>query len=389
MDPTDPLLLAAAHDRQPLAAPVDAFELLAQLGSEVAGTLSVALESVNTLIATGQIDRAGLNALRESIEQARHIGVTGQQLARFARSAAPLVRKRLGLTELLREVLQQRGREAELRGIELRQALAPAEVTSDPKLLYSLLQSVLDWGFEHAVSGIELAIELRGWPASARLTCQFDHRAGADAPADAAVLDAEARDALDSLSWRLLDHTASALGLRVQRKDSANRTVLAIEFPDTVPAPTEGLLDLDLHVEVFDSSAQVADSRQLAGSHVLAVASRREVRGAVRDALRPMGLMLDFASSVEEAAAFCHGALPHAIVYEGALGGERFERLRREALAAAPNLAFVEVAEDSAGVEVVHQGGLQFVRVGRATLSNTLPMALSRELARLAGNGRR
>ena len=36
-------------------------------------------------------------------------------------------------------------------------------------------------------------------------------------------------------------------------------------------------------------------------------------------ALRDMGLIIDFVSSIEEAAAFCREGLPHAIVVEALL----------------------------------------------------------------------
>jgi hypothetical protein len=381
MDLTDLPRSPAPVDRLSPAVTIDPHALVAQLGSEVASALSYALERVNALAATGKIDRPGLRALREEIELARRVGIMGQQVSRLSSGRVKIARERLSLTELLREALLQRGREIDARGIELRQLFAPAEVMSDATLLFSLLQAMLDWTFEHAVSRIDLSIEVRNWPSRARLTSQFAHRPPDLEDRAPAPLDGESVSTLDTMSWRLLDQTASVLGIRVERKDTRGRTTLALEFPETLAPSVEGWQGAG-----FEDSASLAlNSMPLAGRHVLAIASRRELRNVVRESLRPLGLMLDFVTSVEEAAAFCRGALPHAVVYEAALGGERFERLRSDALAAVPHIAFVEVAEDGKGFETVHRGGHQFARVGRNAVPTALGAALSHELARLTG----
>src|SRR5690606_38977172 len=61
-----------------------AHELLAQVGEEIAGPLTRALELVTTLSSTGRIDRAGLRALCQDIGQARQAGIAAQQIARLA-----------------------------------------------------------------------------------------------------------------------------------------------------------------------------------------------------------------------------------------------------------------------------------------------------------------
>ena len=49
-------------------------------------------------------------------------------------------------------------------------------------------------------------------------------------------------------------------------------------------------------------------------------------RTPVREAIRHMGLIVDFVHSVADAAAFCEGGPPHAVVYEAALGGDAEEK---------------------------------------------------------------
>ena len=114
-----------------LAEPLDPQALVAQLGSEVAATLSSALERVTTLAATGKIDRAGLRLLREEIDRARRAGIMGQQVVRLGNGRVQLANESIDLTGLLHEALRQRGREIDAKGIEVRQVLGAAEVMSD------------------------------------------------------------------------------------------------------------------------------------------------------------------------------------------------------------------------------------------------------------------
>ncbi len=352
---------------------VDPHDLVAQLGGEVASTLSAALERVHALAATGKIDRASLRALRDEIERARRMGMMGQQMSRLASGRVQLAHERMNLTNLLREALRQRGREIDARGIEVRQVFAPAEVMSDATLLFALLQALLDWSFEHAVSRIDLTIDIKNWPACARLTCSFawqqpdlvdDARAGAKP--------------LETMSWRMLHQTAAVLGLKVQRDERQGRTTLTLEFPDTLAPRVERVDDFR------DSGTEALNSQPLAGRHVLVISARREVRNTVREALRPMGLMVDFVTSADEAAEFCKAALPHALIHEATLTGERFERLRAELLAEAPHLAWIQIGEQGRAVEQVNLGGRQIAIVGRDAILASLPAALAHELTRLA-----
>jgi len=336
-----------------VAEPIDPQALVAQLGSEVANYLSSALERVTTLTATGKIDRSGLRALREEIDRARRAGIMGQQVVRLGNGRIQLANERLDLTSLLREALRQRGREIDARGIEVRQVFSAAEVMSDTTLLFSLLQTTLEWTFEHAVSRIDLSLAIQAWPAHACLAVAFAFRPP-DEVESATTAPAGTEEArLSTMSWRLLQQTAGVLGLIVHRKDLPGRT-----------------------------EAQAHNSQPLAGRHVMVLAARREVRNVVRAALRPMGLMVDFVTSVEEAQQLCADGLPHAVVYEAALAGEHFERLRNEMLAEVPTLVFVRIAEQGKAFEVLNLGGRQFASVGRDAIMAALPEALTFELSR-------
>jgi CheY-like chemotaxis protein len=361
-----------------VAEPIDPQALVAQLGSEVANYLSAALERVTTLTATGKIDRAGLRALREEIDRARRAGIMGQQVVRLGSGRIQLANERLDLTSLLREAVRQRGREIDARGIEVRQEFSAAEVTSDTTLLFSLLQTTLEWTFEHAVSRIDLSLAIQAWPAHAYLAVAFAFRPPDEVESTSAAPAGTEEARLSTMSWRLLQQTARVLGLIVNRKDLPGRTEVKIEFPQTLAPRLTGVGNAESVVE----ETQAHNSQPLAGRHVMVLAARREVRNVVRAALRPMGLMVDFVTSVEEAQQLCADGLPHAVVYEAALAGEHFERLRNEMLAEVPTLVFVRIAEQGKAFEVLNLGGRQFASVGRDAISAALPEALAFELSR-------
>jgi len=367
-----------------LAGPADAgdtapIDLVAQLGSEVAGTLSAALERVNALATTGRIDGLSLRALRDEIELARRIGIMGQQVSRYASGRVRISSETLDIGALLEETLHQRGPEIEARGLEVRRQVQPAEVLADAALCVSLLQALLDWAFEHARSPIELTIDPpvgqnHARPVSARVGCSFAHTAGGDTLAIVPT----APPRLDTMAWRLLAQTAATLGLLLTRSERAGRTTAMIEFPRSAGQPMEGVSAIEL-----DGLGESAEhQRSLVGNQVLVVAARREVRHLVRDALHATGMLVDFVTSVDEAREFCRGGLPHAVVHEAVLGGRPFEHLRTELLRAAPALAFVQISEENHAFEVHRAAGREHVSVGRAFIAESLPAALVYELAR-------
>jgi CheY-like chemotaxis protein len=173
---------------------------------------------------------------------------------------------------------------------------------------------------------------------------------------------------------------AQTLGLVLRRHDGGGNTQLTLEFPRTVDAGRLTVAELNL-----DEAAAVGPSSQpMVGRHVLVVAAHREIRNSVRDTLRSMGLMVDYVGSVEEAREFCTGGLPHAIVYEAALAGENFRKLRAEWSREQPAPAFIEIAEQGRELEVCDFGGQRTSRIGRDVIASALGSALMLELTQIA-----
>ena len=350
---------------------------MAELGAEIAGPLTSALERIVALTTSGHIDRQGLRDLREEVEKARQVGIESQQLARLASGRVRQTHERVRLSDMLGGILSHRARETQARGIDVTLlAAVPVEVLVDAPLLFSLINTLLDWALDCARATIELRIDIKSWPAHARLTCRFEHRPvaqlddGAAAPAKVSLL--------DSMHWRLLQQTARAMGLPLERLIEAGSTTLALEFTRTVNETLEGASA----VEIDEGFATSINTKPLAGSHVLVVARRRDVRVQVREALRDMGLIVDFVSSVEEAVDFCRDGLPHAIVVESVLCGDRFGELRQDIAAEVPEFVFIEIIEDSRAFEMSGFSPVGMARVGRDVMAQSLPSALLFELAR-------
>jgi hypothetical protein len=272
-------------------------------------------------------------------------------------------------------VLALRSRETQARGIALKPHLKSARVIVDGPLLFSLLNATLDWSLANAHAHIEFTIDFKTWPAHARLTCRFAHRP-ADQPDESVTESVQPR--LDSLHWRLIEQTAWTMGLVVDRKDVSGITTLVLEFPKTAGEDMEGLSAS----EIDDASSQSGNSKALAGSHVLVVASRREVRVLIRDALRNMSMLVDFVGSVEEAASFCKEGLPHAIIIESIQRGERFAAFRDEILSEVPDFVFIEILEQGSTFEMSGTNGATMARIGREVVTSSLPAALMFELSR-------
>ena len=389
LPPAKPSKLPMASARTLFPADLDPQALLAELGGEVARSLSSALERVTGLAATGKIDRKGLHALHGEIDSARRVGIMGQQLARLAADDLQPIHESVDLATLLREALTQRQREAQARQIQVKQTLAAVPLVSDAALVFALIETVLDWAFEQACSRIVFRLDLKHDAnpdiQHARLTCSFLRRHH-----DAA------NPALDTLAWRLLQQTAAVLGLQLQRRESLERCELRLVFPassapaaagpqmfEAASAPTPEALSTSIpDVAANDTGLQAPFTHTLLGRHVVVLSAQRDLRNIVRDALRPTGSMVDFVTTLDEAQRLFEDALPHAVVYEASQGGARFDRLRNTLLLELPTLAFVQIAPDGRAFEMLLADGHPYASVGLDGLIENLPAALLFELSR-------
>lgn len=353
-------------------------DLLAQVGRELAEPLTAALERVTTFSTTGRIDRQGLKALRDEIDRARQAGLLCQQMARLASGRIRQSHERVHLTHTLQSVLAYRARELQNHGIQLTQALHPAEVRLDASMLFAMLNALIDWWMPLAHGAVSLEVSMGTWPEHARLLCRVCHHPS-DQPARRSDGDQTGDWGLNNLHWQLFDQTARTLGLVVRRQADATHVHVTVDFPCTVTARLEALS----HEASPDDFADSINSKPLAGSHVLVMSQRRDLRVQVRECLKSMGLVLDFVGSVAEAVAFCREGLPHALVFESALRTPRFEHLMADIRREVPEFVFIEVLDEGRTFEIAAVSDTGMARIGRDAILSGLPSALVYELTRV------
>ena len=359
-------------------------ELVSDIGSEIAAPLTSALERIHALTTSGRIDKAGLRALGDEIAAARQVGLNAQQLIRFGSGKLRQSHERVPLANTVSTMLTHRSRETQARGIVLQPTLKPVDVIVDASLLFSLLNVTLDWALAQAASQIAFSVDTKVWPAHGRVTCRFTQRSrqanGSSQDNQSESSTPEIDSSTRSLSWRLIEQTATTMGLLLTHTQTQSVTTLSFEFPRTAGEDMEGVSSMEMDDGFGAPSAM--NSKPLAGSHVLVVASRRDVRVQVRDAIKHMGLIVDLVASVEEAVDFCRDGLPHAIVVESVLAGARLDQLKAEICGEVPSFAFIEIVEEGNSFEMSNFDHASMARVGRAAIDSALPSVLTFELSK-------
>ncbi len=347
-------------------------ELLAQVGRELAEPLTAALERVNALVSTGRMDRGGLKALQTEVDRARQAGIWCQQISRLSTGRAHQTHERVHLSNTLQSVLAHRAREFQSQGVVITQAMTPVEVQADAPLLFGLLNAAIDWALPCTRGQLAASVAMQAWPVHGQFILKFPFRDADQSHDD--TLPAE----FNSLTWHLLDQYARSMGVSVKRKIHANQIELVLEFAHTISP----LLMVDAGDERDQGFSTSVNSRPLAGSHVLVVASRRDLRLLIREAIKSMGLVVDFVSTVGEAAQFCRESLPHAIVFEANLRGQRFDLLVKGIRQEVPEFVLVEILEEGSTFEISSVSPTGVAQVGREAVMQSLPSALIYELAR-------
>ena len=346
-------------------------QIISQMGGDVAMHLSAVQDHLEQL--GSHLPAAPeLQKLQARLARVRQIGMLGQQLARVAAGEVHQVPEEVSLTTVLRDVLAQQKARAALRGIELHRAMHPATVLLDPSLLHSFIQQLADWALAQSQDQLDIRLEMHDWPPQARLQFTASH-----------PLPEEIASSSDQLlAWCLIEQMARTQHLRLERLDRPDATQVVIDFPQTLsPDTTFGVGDDDPE-HLSSAFALSQASRPLAGSHWLVIAGQRDVRTEVREALRASGMLVDFVGSLQEAEDFCQDSMPHGILFEAILGGERVDRLRHRLSARAPHLVWVEMAAEGLHALPGEPALGRPARIGRDALSGQLVALLESEYTR-------
>jgi hypothetical protein len=365
-----------ASSPSPASAPLPTLaEVVARIAAEVSVPLTAALDRVINLSSSGRIDRPGLRALCAEIDVARRVGMRGQQIARFARGQVQQSAERLDLAKLLGEVLAERSDKVSPGALGSRQSLSAAEVMGDPSMVVTLLRAVADWSEQLACAGVEWRLDVKPWPVRARLSARFAHR-----PADLALPADPASHAihlehLDTLDWLLVQYTAHIAGVSVQRADDASHTQLTLEFQHTVSETLESAIAADL-------SCSNGVPPVIAGSQLLVLAAKRDLRKLVREAMQGHDLFIDHVPSVAEAQEYCEDSVPQAFIYESSFDSEALRALCARLGRLKPGVALIEIEPAGRSCSMGGLGGGSAAHIGADGLRQLLPSVLVLELAR-------
>jgi hypothetical protein len=336
-------------------------QVVARLSAAVSVPLTQALDRVVMLASSGSIDRRGLSALRHEIDDARRAGLLGQQIARFADGGAQPGVERVDLGAVLAEVLSDHAAHAQPGAQGHAQAVSPASVMGDASLIHTLLQAAVAWSVANASSRIDWSVEVETWQPQARLTCRFACATTATGH--------EPGDGLDSLDWLLLRYAAHLAGVSVARDLADPHCLLTLRFRHVVteaPEVPEGA--------PARASPGVAPTHRalLTGCQLLVLASRREARQRVRDALRGHEVFIDYVPSVAAAEAYCDDGSPQVLLYESPFAGDALRALQARLGKLTPAVTMIELMPAGQGCET----GTLGLRVGAEGLAQTLPSVL-------------
>ena len=181
-----------------------------------------------------------------------------------------------------------------------------------------------------------------------------------------------------SLSWHLIRQLCSALNATLTKDLSETHAEVTIAFADTVDSTVVSISGLDFGRHEM---ARSGDSRFLAGSQVLVVATHRDVRNCVRDAPRGLDMMVDYVGSVEAAVEFCQAGLPQALLFQSDQAGAAMSALRNQVRRLAPCFPFIALLPTGRLVERIGEGAERTCQVGLDALSKTLPSVLVEEIS--------
>ncbi len=312
-------------------------QLLTQLTQEVAQPLTDALERLQ--VAQRPLDAASvarLSSVREPLRRARDAALLAAQIGRLAGGRVQAAQEKLALHQAVHQVAEQRRREAQARGLQLRVNLQSAEVTADAALLQSLLHALLDWALWHTRSSVELELTLTPWPVRSRLQCRFAYR-----ELDQVNTHAQ-RQRLDDLRWKLIEHLSRALNLELRREDDAGVSLVWLDFPI---AKLSDVIER-LEINTIESDPGL-NTQPFAGMKALVVTADAKLHQALTQLMNPLGWAVDTVATVDEAFQHCLQGLPQVVITDAELRGPDLDQWCMHVLAEAPSFSFIEITNGS------------------------------------------
>lgn len=347
--------------------------LAGSIGAELSGPLLEMDHIVQQLLTTGKLSRSQVNALMSSLGTARRIAAQSQLLDHLAHNPIRQSHEHVALDARLRQALADNAGMLQSRAVDLVHRLQAVEVILDPSLLETVLHAALSW---MARPGYRLSItlEMQSMPEHALLNFKARPTVSDSNPGHAHA------SAPYRLSWWLLVEAAALAQIPIQHTDSEQNLGLMLEFRRTVKQLEKSSpLDLSSGTDSWASS----HSKLPNGQRILLVTADAGLVDVIASLCQSSShFILDSVSSPEQAKARCEIDRPHMLIFDERLNGVGLESVRRELLAADPQMSVLEVTDDQHSLTMTSWVDGAIERINRDNLTNKLPSILARLLSK-------
>lgn len=341
-------------------------EVLTGLANQITEGISALQSGIDQLLAKGKITKAEHRVISIPAERIKLGGISAQQITRFYSGRIRQSHEKVDMAELVEGVLQDRKKELGVLGIELRRKLKPVQVLIDPTVAHTLINAVLDWSLPYG-RRVDMRVDLNAWPQHARLQVRVSNDG----------VPPSSSTSPDNLSWILIRQIALAAGgIEIERDMNDEGVNFTALFTRTVQA-VDGISAVDL------SDEPSSMFKSMSGAYVLTVSPNLQIRGAVRDTLREMGIVSDSVVDFGQAREAIKGRMPNLIVIDSEVKGEDFEAFRRDLLREVFEFPFVEISPDDSSFDMSGFGELSMAKVGRGNIRESLGTAVMFELAKM------
>jgi hypothetical protein len=165
-------------------------------------------------------------------------------------------------------------------------------------------------------------------------------------------------------------------GVEVERDVTGEGVSFTALFNRTVQA-VDGISAVDLsdeHSSMF---------KTLSGTCVLTISPSMQIRAAVHDALREIGISSDSVVGFSQAREAIRSRMPNLIVVDSTLKNEGFDQFRDHVLRDVFELPFIEISPDDSSFDMSGFGEFSMAKVGRGNIRESLGTAVMFELAKM------
>ena len=348
------------------------YTVAAAMAAQLADPLRTMQRAIVAFVGSGKLTQLQAQPISDAIEMAHRTAQQAELLEQLAAGRVRHVHEQVALDKVVQHALDEWAHWLRQRGVELQRSIRPVAVVADPDLVNTLVDAALEWSAEPG-RRLMVSLEMKNWPAHAVLRFKSNQTVTAGARRAAREYHPE------KLCWHLVTELATAIGATLDRVESAEESLVMIEFPRTV-RQLEGLTAMEM--DFGDEAWTGAPSKALSGYRLLVITGDPRLSEDVKRICKGMGMVVDSVPSTQMAVRFSELEKPELIVIDEKYRDQQFNELREDLLRMQPNFPFVEIAYDANTLLVSGWMGESMTRVNRDELATQLPQALALEVAK-------